>query len=60
MGSIVLDFEKPVIELENKIKEMQSISGEIDIDKEIKVLEKKVDTLREEIRLPTKAATSFI
>lgn len=28
---------------------MQSISGEIDIDKEIKVLEKKVDTLREEI-----------
>jgi acetyl-CoA carboxylase carboxyl transferase subunit alpha len=45
----ILEFEKPIIELENKIQEMKSISGEIDISSEIEVLESKVEKLRKEI-----------
>lgn len=46
-----LDFEKPVHELENQIKELQEANAKpgIDISKEIKALEKKVDTLIKEI-----------
>lgn len=44
-----LDFEKPIIELENKITELKSISNVIDINEEIKELEKKIDELRLDI-----------
>lgn len=44
--TVILEFEKPIIDLENKIAEMKSLSGEIDISKEIVDLEKKVDELR--------------
>lgn len=44
-----LDFEKPIIESENKITELKSISNVIDINEEIKELEKKIDELRLDI-----------
>lgn len=46
-----LDFEKPVHELENQIKELQEANAKsgIDITKEIKALQDKVDQLNKEI-----------
>lgn len=42
----ILDFEKPILELEQKIDEMRSLSSEIDIDLAIEELEKKKEELR--------------
>lgn len=44
-----LEFEKPILELEAKIKEMRSMADQLDIDDEIAVLEGKVESLRENI-----------
>jgi len=46
-----LDFEKPVFELENQIKELKQASNKpnIDITREIKALQKKVDVLIKDI-----------
>lgn len=45
-----LDFEKPIVELEQKIKEFRDYSTDsIDFSSDIKKLEKKADKLREEI-----------
>jgi acetyl-CoA carboxylase carboxyl transferase subunit alpha len=45
-----LDFEKPLVELEQKIRELKEYSTEkVDFSNEIKKLEKKADKLREEI-----------
>jgi acetyl-CoA carboxylase carboxyl transferase subunit alpha len=46
-----LDFEKPVQELENQIRELREANNTpgIDISKEISALQKKVDTLIKEI-----------
>lgn len=46
-----LDFEKPVFELENQIKELKHASNtsEIDITNEIKALQRKADILLKEI-----------
>ncbi len=49
MGKVVLDFEKPVVELENKIDEMRKLSDNLDIADEITTLEKKVSQLRENV-----------
>lgn len=51
MKDFVLDFEKPIVELEKKISEMQDISsgGDVDISDEISQLRKKADSLREEV-----------
>ena len=46
---LILDFEKPIIELEKKIEEMRSLSGELNISSEIEFLENKVNDLRIEI-----------
>jgi len=46
---LVLDFEKPILELEKKIEEMNSLSGELDIRDEINFLQKKADDLRLQI-----------
>ncbi|MFP4368749.1 MAG: acetyl-CoA carboxylase carboxyltransferase subunit alpha [Candidatus Kapaibacterium sp.] len=48
-SKFVLDFEKPILELESKIEEMRNIGKTIDISREIDELEKKVDVLRKEI-----------
>lgn len=45
-----LDFEKPLVELERKIKELRDYSTDsVDFSSDIKKLEKKADKLREEI-----------
>lgn len=45
----LLDFEKPIYELEKKIEEMKSLNEVIDIQDEIKKLQEKVDELRLQI-----------
>ena len=45
----ILDFEKPIIELEKKIDEMRALSLDLDIGSEIEFLEKKVEELKIEI-----------
>ena len=49
MAKLVLEFEKPIIELEQKIEEMRKYADNLDIADEISTLEKKVDQLRESI-----------
>lgn len=49
MAKNILDFEKPIIELENKIEEMRKYEGQLDITKEIKTLEEKVLDLKKNI-----------
>ncbi|MGH2574516.1 MAG: acetyl-CoA carboxylase carboxyltransferase subunit alpha [Ignavibacteria bacterium] len=49
MNRSVLDFEKPVIELEQKIEEMRKASDNLDISNEINKLEKKVAELKKSI-----------
>ena len=49
MAKTVLDFEKPIVELEQKIDEMRKYADRLDIAPEIKELEEKVQHLREEI-----------
>lgn len=44
-----LDFEKPILELEQKITELKSMSEIVNISDEIVELEKKIDALRLEI-----------
>lgn len=49
MAKVVLDFERPILELEKKIDEMRKYADNLDIAEEITTLENKVDTLRESI-----------
>ncbi len=49
MAKTVLDFEKPVFDLEQKIQEMRKYEGNVDISGEINRLEKKVHQLRESV-----------
>lgn len=49
MGRTTLDFEKPVIELEQKIEELRKYGDNFNISKEINKLEQKVQQLRESI-----------
>ncbi len=49
MPRAVLDFEKPIVELEQKIEEMKKLSDNLDIADEIATLENKVSQLRENV-----------
>ena len=49
MAKYVLEFERPILELEEKIAEMKSMSDQLDIGDEIEVLEQKVERLRTSI-----------
>ncbi len=49
MAKVILDFERPIYELEQKIEEMRKLSDSLDISSEISMLEKKVSQLRENI-----------
>ncbi len=49
MGKTILDFEKPIFELEEKLEEMKESSGSLDIGKDILRLESKVAQLKEEL-----------
>ena len=46
MGKTVLDFEKPIFELEEKLEEMRESSGSLNIEKDISRLEAKVAQLK--------------
>lgn len=46
---VVLEFEKPILELEQKIQEMRSMSTLIDISADIDKLEQRVDELRKDV-----------
>ncbi len=47
----ILEFEKPVIELENKITEFNNFAKEnnVDLDNEIDILYKKLETMKKEV-----------
>jgi len=49
MGKTILDFEKPIFELEEKLEEMKESSGSLDIGKDILRLETKVAQLKQEL-----------
>jgi acetyl-CoA carboxylase carboxyl transferase subunit alpha len=49
MAKVVLEFEKPIHELEQKIEEIKNLSDNVDVSAEVKTLEKKVSQLRENI-----------
>ncbi len=49
MAKTILDFEKPIAELEAKLEEMKRLSDKVDIGNEIKKIEEKVRQLKEEI-----------
>jgi len=51
MAKVVLEFEKPIVELQKKIEEMHtySLGGNVDLSNEIERLEKKVEELRKNI-----------
>lgn len=49
MAKTVLDFEKPIVELETKLEEMRKFSDNLDIEKEIVKIEEKVKILKENI-----------
>ena len=49
MGKTILDFEKPIFELEEKLEEMKESSGSLDIGKDILRLETKVVQLKREL-----------
>ena len=50
-NSIQLDFEKPILELQRKMKELQDFSDEqnIDVNSEIKNMEQKIFDLKKDI-----------
>lgn len=49
MAKYILDFEKPILELENKVAEMKKLEDNLDIKDEIKNLEEKVAQLKKSI-----------
>ncbi len=49
MAKTILDFEKPIVELESKLEEMKKMSDNLDIEKEIVKIEEKVRQLKENI-----------
>jgi acetyl-CoA carboxylase carboxyl transferase subunit alpha len=49
MAKLILEFEKPILELEQKIEEMRKYADNLDIADEISKLEQKVDLLRDSI-----------
>lgn len=49
MAKVILDFERPIIELEQKIIEMRKYADNLDIADEIATLESKVDQLRQNV-----------
>ncbi len=49
MGKTVLEFEKPIFQLEEKLEEMKESSGSLNIEKDILRLETKVALLKAEL-----------
>ncbi|MCX7983451.1 MAG: acetyl-CoA carboxylase carboxyltransferase subunit alpha [Bacteroidetes bacterium] len=49
MAKVILDFERPIVELEQKIADMRKYADNLDIADEIALLEEKVDQLRNSV-----------
>jgi len=49
MGKTILDFEKPIFEMEEKLEEMRQSSHDLDIEKDIARLEARVSQLKKEL-----------
>jgi acetyl-CoA carboxylase carboxyl transferase subunit alpha len=49
MAKYTLEFEKPLLELEQKIEEMRNLAETVDLTQEIASMEDKVEELRKEI-----------
>ncbi len=49
MAKTILDFEKPIIELEAKLEEMRKFSEDLDIGNEIRKIEDKVKLLKDNL-----------
>jgi len=49
MAKAVLDFEKPIVELEKKVEEMRKYADSLDIADEIREMEEKVQSLRKTV-----------
>ena len=49
MARTVLEFEKPIVELEAKLEEMKRLSDKVNIESEISKIEEKVRELKEGI-----------
>lgn len=51
MAELILDFEKPIVELESKIRELQNLSesSNMNVDEELSVLKKKVEDTKKSI-----------
>lgn len=48
-NNFILDFEKPIVELEDKIDEMRKLGEELDIEQDVENLEMKVEDLKKNI-----------
>lgn len=49
MAKTILDFEKPIVELEKKVEEMKKLGESIDLKNEIKNLEDKLEEMKKNI-----------
>jgi len=49
MAKTVLDFEKPIVELEKKVEEMRKYADSLDIADDIRTMEEKVQSLRKTV-----------
>jgi len=49
MARTVLEFEKPIVELEQKVEEMRKYADSLDIADEIRIMEEKVQSLRKSV-----------
>lgn len=49
MPKVILDFEKPIYEIEQKVEEMKKLGQSIDLTEEIKTLENKLDQMKKDI-----------
>ncbi|HRI45820.1 MAG TPA: acetyl-CoA carboxylase carboxyltransferase subunit alpha [Ignavibacteriaceae bacterium] len=49
MAKTILEFEKPIIELEERLAQMKRISDDLNIESEIQLIEEKVKQLKESV-----------
>ncbi len=47
--NVILDFEKPIVELERKLEELRAVADELGIHSEIAALEEKLQKLQQDI-----------
>lgn len=48
-NTVTLDFEKPIVELEQKLAELRSVADELGLESQIAALEKRIEQLQKDI-----------